>query len=177
MLGAVAWFLLVGFVLFLAGVAVCDVAGVGEGFVRNLICFFILFLNGAGAAELELALEHRVASVVIQFRNISVAPMTFAVGGRTGLGAFYNLEFTGVRSDGKTCKVIDTTVGFVAGSLEPIVLRIAAGSNESVSIERKHLICLPSGAWSKLRATFTATAANNSWAKVSTGWTGTATSH
>ena len=65
--------------------------------------------------------------------------MTFAVGGRTGLGAFYNLEFTGVRSDGKTRNVIDTTVGFVAGS------------NESVSIERKNLICLPSGAWSKLQ--------------------------
>ena len=163
MLGAVAWFLLVGFVLFLAGVAVCDVAGVGEEFVKSLICFLILFLNGAGAAELELALEHRVASVVIQFRDISVAPMTFAVGGRTGLGAFYNLEFTGVRSDKKTCKVIDTTVGFVAGS------------NESVSIERKNLICLPSGAWSKLRARFRGTAASNSWAKVSTGWTGTAT--
>lgn len=136
----------------------------------------LAFLGGASAAELALSLEHRLTSVVIQFRNTTAAPMTFAVGGRTGLGSLYNLEFAGVRADGKACKVIDTTVGHVAGYLEPIVLRIGAGSTESVSIERKHLICLPSGAWSKLQATFTATAASNKWAGVPTGWTGTATS-
>lgn len=144
--------------------------------MKVLVVFVIAFVGGAYAADLELSLEHRLTSVVIQFRNTSVAPIAFAVGGRTGLGASYNLEFAGVRADGKTCKVIDTTVGHVAGYLEPVVLRIAAGSVETVSIERKHLICLPSGAWSKLKATFTATAAGNSWAKVPQGWTGTATS-
>ncbi len=102
--------------------------------------------------------------------------MSFAVGGRTGLGSMYNIAYAGVRADGKACKVIDTTLGHVAGYLEPIVLRIAAGTTESVSIERKHLICLPSGAWSKLQATFTATAESNKWARIQAGWTGTATS-
>ncbi len=135
-----------------------------------------MFLGGASAAELELSLEHRLTTVVIQFRNTTVVPMSFAVGGRTGLGSMYNIAYAGVRADGKACKVIDTTLGHVAGYLEPIVLRIAAGTTESVSIERKRLICLPSGAWSKLQATFTATAERNKWARIPVGWTGTATS-
>ena len=141
----------------------------------KVLLVFLTFYGGAAAAGLELSLEHRLTSVVVDFRNSSVAPMAFAVGGRTGLGSMYNIAFTGVAANGTACKVVDTTVGHVAGYLEPLVLRIAAGAMESVSIERKHLICLPSGAWSKLRATFTATAAGNSWAKVPQGWTGTAT--
>jgi len=92
------------------------------------------------------------------------------------LGSLYNLEFTGVRVEGKTRKVIDTTAGNFAGHPEPIVRRIGSGSVESVSIERKHLICLPSGDWTEIQATFMATAASNKWAGVPMGWTGTATS-
>lgn len=42
----------------------------------------------------------------------------------------------GAYADGKASRVIDTTVVFVARYWEPIVLRIAAGSTESVSVER-----------------------------------------
>lgn len=161
---------------FLAGAAAYGVVGFGEEFVKFLIGFLTLFLDGAAAADLEMALEYRLTSVVVHFRNASVAPIAFAVGGRTGLGSMYSIAFTGSSAGGKACKVIDTTVGHVAGYLSPIILRIAAGSVASISIERKHLICLPSGGWSKLEATFTATAASNSWAGVPAGWTGTATS-
>ena len=84
----------------------------------KVLLVFLTFYRGAAAAGLGLSLEHRLTSVMIQFHNTSVAPIAFAVGGRTGLGSMYNIAFTGVAANGKACKVVDTTVGNVAGYLE-----------------------------------------------------------
>jgi hypothetical protein len=122
----------------------------------------------------------------IHFRNVSPNPMAFHVGGSTGDHAMYTVEITATSPDGKRCRLLNTTVGLVAGYVDPIVVRLAAASVHFISIDLKKLMCATKDSSVSLdalldqgysvSAAFTATTKGNSWAQVPDGWTGSVTS-
>ena len=121
------------------------------------------------------------------FRNTSEREIVFDVGTAVGfVGPMYRVDITSIAPDSSTCKLGNTTVVGVAGQLTPIVIRLAPGATEQISIELKRLICMTKdsvvpldellGHGHLVRAAFTGTAEVNALAKVQSGWTGTVTS-
>jgi hypothetical protein len=51
----------------------------------------------------------------------------FVAGGATGVGSMYSVEVVSSGPLGDACKLLDTTVGNVAGYVAPVVIRLAAG--------------------------------------------------
>ena len=118
----------------------------------------------------------------VHFRNASRTAVEFGVGGASGAGSMYSVEITSVAPAGTSCKLLNLTVGFIAGYVEPVVMRLAPGAKDYVSIDLSKLICITGRATVTLetllqqrhsvRASFTTTAENSGWAKVPNGWTG-----
>jgi hypothetical protein len=122
----------------------------------------------------------------VHFRNVGTEPIAFSVGGTTGVGSMYNVEVTSMARDGKSCHLLNTTVGAVGGYIEPVVIHLLPGASDYVAIDLKKLVCatrrhsvaldvlLRQGG--SVQASFTSTVEDNTWAKLPDGWTGTATS-
>jgi hypothetical protein len=117
----------------------------------------------------------------VLFRNTGETKTAFVVGGLTGLGSIYTIDFISTRPDGTTCKLLNTTVTGVAGAFVPVILRLEPGSVDSITIDLHKLICTANGNSSadqllrlghSIRATFSATAEGNNWGRVWNGWTG-----
>ena len=98
----------------------------------------------------------------------------------------FSVDITSVGPDGKECQLLDTTVGVVAGYVEPVVMRLAPGAADYVGIDLKKLICVSKDATVALDsllarshsvlASFTGKPESNAWAKVVNGWAGSVTS-
>src|SRR5918993_482889 len=73
--------------------------------------------------------------VRVQFRNTGVTPFDLVLGGASGGGSMYSVAITSTSGNGNTCKLLNTTVGFVAGYVAPIVIRLKAGDTDYVSID------------------------------------------
>lgn len=122
----------------------------------------------------------------VHFRNQGALPLEFAVGGYSGRGSIYHIDLVSTSPDGGICKLLDTTVGAVAGYISPVVRRLMPGDADYVTFDLKKLICMAGSSTNTLdfllarghsvRAIFANTADNNAWAKVPGGWTGTAIS-
>lgn len=119
----------------------------------------------------------------VTFRNQGTAPQAFVVGGKTGIGSIHGFESVSLAPDGTECKLMDATVGVVAGYVEPIVVRLLPGQTQSVTIATQKMFCMLGrqtlpldgrlAAGHKLRVQFTAKDDSNEWGRVNPGWTGT----
>lgn len=121
------------------------------------------------------------------FRNAGAGPIVFALGGRSGLGPMYTIDYIATLRDGTRCELADVTAGGVVGGyVSPIVIHLAPGEVNLVSIELKNLRCLSKSsvvdlgrllrAGASIRVVVRVSAESNAWAKVVNGWTGTAAS-
>jgi hypothetical protein len=164
---------------------------------RMLIAFVAAGLSVAAAPSwgpasngLALAVESDTLAgasrLRVHFRNESTAPIEFAIGGASGEGSMFSLDISTKDSDGRTCALLNTTVGHVAGFVSPIVIRLAPGETEFVSIELRKLICLMGRttrtldvlleAGQSVQVSFQGKAESNAWANLRNGWTGTVAS-
>jgi hypothetical protein len=62
-------------------------------------------------------------TVRLVFQNTRATERDLLLGGRTGIGPIYSMEFTATGPDGKACQVF---LGGVAGVVEPIVALLTA---------------------------------------------------
>lgn len=140
---------------------------------------------GTSSNGLSIAVEVKNDKLLVFFRNTGAGYMRFAVGGRTGIGAMYSIEFTATAPDGRICKVDDLTVGGVGGYVSPIVIFLTPGATDRVSIELWNLRCTKDSGISldqllkkgySVCATLNVTAESNAWDRVANGWTGKVTS-
>lgn len=140
---------------------------------------------GPSSNGLSIAVGVKNDKLLVLFRNTGAGYMRFAVGGKTGIGAMYSIEFTATAPGGGTCEVVDTTAGGIGGNIAPIVIFLTPGATGQVSIELTNLLCTKDSAISldqvlkkgySVRATLTVTARSNDWARVANGWTGRVTS-
>jgi hypothetical protein len=93
------------------------------------------------ALALTLTTELTPTELRVTFQNTGSNLLSLPIGGATGLGQAYNLELTGHGPGQTSCPLLDATVGFVAGYVEPIVLHLRPGQRETITIARSKLHC------------------------------------
>jgi hypothetical protein len=169
---------------------------------RTIVIFMVLGLVIAptikaepvwGTAHNGLALGVDVGATLggevrvrVHFRNERRTPLEFAVGGASGGGSMYSVDLSSIGPDRKSCKLLDTTVGVVAGHVSPIVIRLKPGETDYIAIDPRKLICMVGRSTTtfdtllmrghSVRAIFGTDLENNAWARIPNGWTGKTTS-
>ncbi len=144
---------------------------------------------GVPANSLRLGLSRdtpRSPDLLVSFSGTAPAgspPLLVLLGGRSGAGPLYSLEFTATHPNGDTCRLLNSLGGVVGGSVGPILVSIAPGANHAIAIPLLNLSCTrPTGQATGLsrllalgysvQATFKTSAADTAWAHAPSAWTG-----
>jgi len=161
-----------------------------------MLAIFLLLLTGAvpamgqawgeSTAGLQIGVDADQAHLRVSFRNTGRAGLAFVIGGATGVGSMHDFQIRTIGKNGEECVLMDTTVGGVAGYVEPIVMRLAPGESGSAKVALEKLFCsrgrstvrfaVLRAAGHSVQVSFTGREESNKWGRVPAGWTGTVVS-
>ncbi len=124
--------------------------------------------------------------LLVSFSNtapVGSPPLLVLLGGRSGSGPHYTIEFTAMHPHGDSCRLLNSLGGVgVAGYVAPILVSIAAGATYAIRIPFENLFCVRDGQSTGLerllalgysvQATFTTKPDDIGWARAPTAWVG-----
>jgi len=155
--------------------AIMDLPGLCQGEER------VAWGEPVGGVRLGISLVAD-ETVRLVFQNTGEVERDLLIGGLTGIGPTYSMEFASRGPDGKDRKVFPGGVGHVAGHLEPIVVGLPAGGTHQLLLPLKGFVCVINRETVALkellrqgcsvRASLTVTADAAKWSRSKKPWIG-----
>lgn len=139
--------------------------------------------QAADGLRLGLGLKSKSDELRVAFQNVGPIDMDILLGGRTGIGPIYAMNFTATDPRGTKIHVIYTGgAGFVAGVLEPLLVRLHPGETYELLLPLDKFFCVLDGGNLTLgnllrkgysvRAALAVNAESAKWSKSAAAWRG-----